>query len=58
MSEKIGEEMNSVTRVTLISRLGSILETLKHEESTLANIGKGEIRALQVEIQLGDIMPF
>lgn len=53
--DNIGEELRSRTKIILVSRLDSILEKLKYEESDLA---QKEIRALQTEIQLGDIMPF
>ena len=53
--DHIGEELRSRTKIILISRLDSILEKLKYEESDLA---QKEIIALQIEIELGDIMPF
>lgn len=56
--DKIGEEIRGRTKIILISRLDSILEKLKYEESDLKEIGKEEIRTLQAEIELGDIMPF
>ena len=54
----IGSEMHTDTQSALITRLGSILQTLRHEESKLTQIAKEKIEILQREIQLGDIMPF